>query len=184
MAAKKAKAPAKKVQAAALLTNTNSMTFDYESLAEAFPDVDPGMKPLGNLGVFMIRRPKIMSAGGIIIENDSSDNARAVEYYNTQVAKVISLGQTAFKSVRNVDGEEKILDWPEGVWFKPGDFVRVPKYGGDRFSVKATVKEMRRVLGKKEWVEVADEVIFAVFKVKDIQGVITGDPLKIRAYLD
>jgi hypothetical protein len=175
----------KPVQAATILTNTNSITFDYDGLSEAFPDVDPGLKPLGNLGVFMIRRPKMMSAGGIIIDGTGTDNPRAVEYYNTQVAKVIALGPTAFKSVRNVDGEEKIFDWPEGPWFKPGDYVRVPKYGGDRFSVKATVKEFRPDgRGGKNAVEVVDEIIFAVFKVRDIQGVITGNPLSIKAYLD
>lgn len=181
-------AAAKKQEASGVLTSSNSVTFDYDGLAEAFPDVDPGLKPLGSLGVFLIRRPKMKSAGGIILDaGDTTTNARATEYYNTQVAKVISLGETAFKSVRNVDGEEKIFDWPEGPWFKPGDYVRVPKYGGDRFSVKATVKEMQPVVGgggRKELVEVEDEVIFAVFKVKEIQGVITGSPLKIKAYLD
>ena len=39
---------------ALLLTNSNSIKFDYADMAEAFPDVDPGLKPLGNLGVFTI----------------------------------------------------------------------------------------------------------------------------------
>lgn len=184
-----AKKPARKSRVKvenSLLTNSNSLSFDYEGLHEAFPDVDPGLKPLGNLGVFMIRRPKMTSKGGIILETGGTDNARATEYYNTQVAKCISVGPLAFKAVRNVDGEEKIFDWPEGPWFKPGDFVRVPKYGGDRFSVKTTIKETTKAVPGVRQIEteVVDEVIFAVFKVKDIQGVITGNPLTIRAYLD
>lgn len=164
-----------------LLTNTNSLTFDYATMAEAFPECDPGLKPLGNLGVFQIRRPKKTSAGGIQLDAGT----RSTEYYNTQVAKCISVGPLAFKTVRNVDGEEKIFDWPEGPWFKPGDYVRVPRYGGDRYAVKATFKETENMIGGgKADVTTTEELIFAVFKVKDIQGVITGDPRVIKAYLD
>lgn len=165
-----------------VLTSGNAITFDYESLVEAFPNVEPGIKPLGNLGVFMIRRPKKFTATGFELPADT----RATEYYNTQVAKVLALGPLAFKTVRNVDGEEVILDWPEGPWFKPGDFVRVPKYGGDRFTVKAAVREMVKMIGSdtKTPIEVTEDIIFAIFKVKEIQGVITSDPLKIRAFLD
>ena len=164
-----------------LLTNSNSISFAYEGLDEAFPAVDPGLKPLGNLGVFMIRRPKKFTAGGMELPAE----VRSTEYYNTQVAKVIALGALAFNSVRNIDGAEVMIPWPEGPWFKPGDYVRVPKYGGDRFGVKATVTETQPLIGGgKTPIQVTEDIIFAVFKVKDIQGVITGSPLSIRAYLD
>ena len=183
MAAAKPKPALKAVERIeeSLLTNSNNIKFDYENMAEAFPDVSPGLTPLGNLGVFMIRRPKKFTGAG----TELPPEVRATEYYNTQVAKVIAVGPLAFKTVRSIDGEEKIFDWPEGPWFKPGDFVRVPKYGGDRYSVKATVREMQKLIGGgKVPIDVVDDIVFAVFKVRDIQGVITSDPTAIRAYLD
>lgn len=164
-----------------LLTSGNALNYDYENLAEAFPHVEPGTAPMGNIGLFQIRRPKKFTAAGIEVPAE----ARATEYYNTQVAKVISLGPLCFKTGRNIDGEEKIFDWPEGPWFKPGDFVRVPKYGGDRYSIRATVREMQKLIGgSKVPVDVTDDIVFSMFKVKDILGVITCDPRLIRAYLD
>lgn len=164
-----------------VLTNQNSIDFDYADMAEAFPEVDPGLKPLGNLGVFMIRRPKRTTRSGLLIAQE----ARSTEHYNTQVAKCVALGDLAFKTVRNVDGEEKICEWPEGAWFKPGDFVRVPRYGGDRYTVQATLKETQKMIGgKTETVEITDNIVFAVFKVRDILGFITSDPRTVRAYLD
>lgn len=171
-----------------LLTNANAVTSAYEGadreakLAEAFPDVSPGMRPLGNIGLFMIRRPKVFTGGGIRLPAE----ARATEYYNTQVAKVISLGPLAFHTVRSVDGVETVIPWPEGPWFKPGEYVRVPKYGGDRFAVKATVREIvtDAARGGNMPIDVEDDIIFALFKVKDVIGFIDGDPLLVRAYLD
>lgn len=165
-----------------ILTNSNAISFDYKNIGEAFPEVEPGMKPFGHLGLFQIRRPKKFSAGGLELPAD----ARATEYYNTQVAKVIALGALCFKTVRNVGDGEEIFDWPEGPWFQPGDFVRVPKYGGDRYSIKAKVIEHQPLIGSKgsAEVEIEDEIIFALFKVKDVQGVITCDPRVIKAYLD
>lgn len=171
-----------------LLTNANAVQSGYEGadreakLAEAFPDVSPGMKPLGNIGLFMIRRPKVFTAGGIRLPAE----ARATEYYNTQAAKVLALGPLAFTTVRSIDGVETVIPWPEGPWFKPGDFVRVPKYGGDRFAVKATVREIvtDAATGGKMPIDVEDDIIFALFKVKDIIGFIDGDVLAVRAYLD
>jgi co-chaperonin GroES (HSP10) len=165
-----------------LLTNSNATEFDYDGLAEAFPDVAPGMKPLGNIALFMIRRPKVFTKGGIRLPSE----ARATEYYNTQVAKVISLGPLAFSTVRSVDGVETVIPWPEGPWFKPGDYVRVPKYGGDRFAVKATVREIvtDAATGSKKPIDVEDDIIFALFKVRDVIGFIDGDPRTVRAYFD
>lgn len=166
-----------------LLTSSNAISGVHASMEEAFPDVDAGIKPCGNLVLLMIRRPRKFMASGIELPAE----ARATEYYNTQIAKVIELGPLCFNTVRNVDGEEKIIPWPEGPWFKPGEFVRVPKYGGDRFSRKATVRENVKMIGdggKLTPVDVVDEIIFALFKAKDIQGVITCDPRVIRAYLD
>ena len=63
-------------------------TYDYESLEEAFPEVDAGVEPYGTRILVQIRSPKSKTKGGIIVPNDS----RETELWNTQVAKVICLG--------------------------------------------------------------------------------------------
>lgn len=164
-----------------VLTSSNAIKFDYR-MSEAFPEVDPLLKPFGNLCLVQIRRPKKFAASGLELVSES----RAIEYYNTQIARVIAVGDLCFATVRNIDGEEKMLPWPEGPWFKPGDFVRVPKYGGDRFTVKATVKESRKLIGQKEETDfdVEDDIVFSLFKSRDIQGVVTGSPFAIGAFHD
>lgn len=170
------------------ITNTNSIEFEFDSVEEAFPDCEPGLRPYGSNVLVQIRHPRNITKGGIIL----GDSSRSDQHYNTQAAKVISLGELCFKSVlagpRAPDGRatEYVADWPSGAWFEPGDFVRVPKYAGDRFSVKCRhkVSMVNPETGKFEPVTVDDEIIFAVFKAREIIGVITGDVLKVRAFLD
>lgn len=153
------------------LTTPNFTEFAYDSFEEAFPTVDPGIRPFGFVGIFQIRQPKHVTKGGILI-------VAAVEgdqHYNTQVAKVVALGPLCFKTVQ--DGA--LLDWPEGRWFKIGDYVRVPKFGGDRFYVNYK----RETAEQGEKLTIKDQAIFACFKVKDILGLVT-DPLAGMAYLD
>jgi hypothetical protein len=57
--------------------------------------------------------------------------------------------------------------WPEGAWCAVGEFVRVPKYGGDRWTV--------------EYEE--DEIEFVQFDDLNILCRVTGDPMKIRAFI-
>ena len=59
--------------------------------------------------------------------------------------------------------------WPEGEWCKAGEYVRVAKYGGDRWEVK--------VPGSDE------SAMFVIFNDLDIIGQVTGDPLAIRAFI-
>ena len=148
------------------LTTSNPVAFDYASIEEAFPAVHAGIKPFGTVGVFQIKCPKRKTKGGILLVDDT----QSTEYYNTQVAKVLSLGPSCFKSIDPQTGQ--LVDWPEGPWFKPGDFVRVPKYGGDRYEV-SIVRDGER-----------ENVVIALFKVVNILGLIDGDPLQVRAFLD
>ncbi len=134
-------------------------TFDYDSLAQAFPEVDPGLEPYGSTLLVQIRTPKTKSSGGIIIPEES----RETELWNTQVAKVISLGPVAFCN------RETLELWPEGKWCAPGEFVRVPKYGGDRWKVP--------VPGRNE------EALFVIVKDLNIIGRVTGDPLAVVAFI-
>lgn len=152
----------------------NNIDFGYESLEEAFPDVAPGVAPLGSLVLVMIRQPKLRSSGGILIVPED----RKTEHDNTQVAKVIAVGPLAY---RNRDTFEP---WPEGAWCKVGDFVRVPKYQGDRFAIAYTRPDFEiDVYGERRETVATDYVHFAMFKDSAITGLFTGDPLAVRAYL-
>ena len=133
-------------------------TTSESAWAEAFPDVHPGIQPFGSRVLVQIRTPRRISRGGIILSAETQDT----EKWNTQVAKVISVGPLAFKN-RNTQET-----WPEGDWCKPGDFVRVPKYGGDRWEVP---------------VNKTDSAMFVIFNDLDIIGQVTGDPLAIKAFI-
>lgn len=135
----------------------NKVKFDYSGLDEAFPPVDPGVEPFGSRVIVQIRTAKSKTAGGIILPEDTQETER----WNTQVAKVIAVGSLAFHN-RNT-----MQPWPEGSWCEVGDFVRAPKYGGDRWSVEADGKE----------------VLFVMFNDLDLLGRITGDPLSMKAYI-
>lgn len=158
-----------------LLTRNNEVDYLYTGLEDAFPKVDPGHRPLGSLVLVQIRQPKRTTKGGIIIP----DEARATDHYNTQIAKVITLGPVAFKN-RN-----DMTDWPEGAWCAPGDFVRVPKYQGDRIAVpfeKISYEEDEK--GRKHKKTTKDEAIFVFFKDLALMAAITCDPTTLRAFLD
>lgn len=131
----------------------------YENaLAEAFPAVDAGVQPFGSRILVQIRTPKKVSKGGIILTLDTTDT----EKWNTQVAKVVKIGPLAFKN------RDTMQSWPEGSWCSEGDFVRVPKYGGDRWEVPITKD---------------DSAMFVIFNDLDIIGQVTGDPLAIKAFI-
>lgn len=134
-----------------------SMTSE-DALAEAFPAVDAGVQPFGSRVLVQIRTPRRVSRGGIILSAETQDT----EKWNTQVAKVVSVGPLAFKN-RNTQEA-----WPEGEWCKMGDFVRVPKYGGDRWEVPITRD---------------NSAMFVIFNDLDIIGQVTGDPLAVKAFI-
>jgi co-chaperonin GroES (HSP10) len=136
----------------------NKIDFGYDSLDEAFPQCDAGVHPFGSRVLCQIRTPKAKTKGGIILTSD----IRETEHYNTQVAKVINVGSLAFKNRNTME------PWPEGSWCEVGDFVRVPRYGGDRWSVKTPD---------------GDEAIVVIFNDLDLVGKVTGDPLAIKAFL-
>jgi len=135
------------------------VTTIYENaLAEAFPAVEAGIQPFGSRVLVQIRTPKSTSAGGIILSTDTKDT----EKWNTQVAKVVSIGPVAFKNRTTLEA------WPEGDWCQVGDFVRVAKYGGDRYEVPVNSNE---------------SAMFVIFNDLDIIGKVLTDPLKIKAFI-
>ena len=137
----------------------NIVTTTYEdAMKEAFPAVEAGIRPFGSRVLVQIRTPKKKSSGGIILSNDTQDT----EKWNTQIAKVVSLGPLSFKNRNTMES------WPEGDWCTVGEFVRVAKYGGDRWEVTAPDGEV---------------ALFVIFNDLDILGQVLGDPLAIKAFI-
>ena len=99
---------------------------DLRSEQECFPDIDPGVDVVGDRVLVQLRREKTTSKGGIILVDETKQTLR----YNETVAKVIQIGQLAYKN------PDDLTPWPEGPWCKEGDLVRTIKYGGDRFVVQ------------------------------------------------
>lgn len=135
----------------------NPISLNYESVEDAFPLVEPGIVPFGSRVMVQIRRAKSQTKSGIFIPEE----ARKTEASNTQVARVAAIGPLAYKNRNTMES------WPEGHWCQIGDFVRTPKYGGDRWTVKYN----------------DEEIEFVIFNDLDIIGKVTTDPTQIRAFI-
>jgi hypothetical protein len=59
--------------------------------------------------------------------------------------------------------------WPEGSWCDVGDFLRVPKWTGDRWTVKLENGE--------------DEVEFMIMNDHEVIAKVTGNPLDVKAFI-
>jgi co-chaperonin GroES (HSP10) len=132
-------------------------------LAWAFPSVDPGAKPLGGRILVQLRRTKkkATSAGIILVEE-----TKETEKWNNMVAKVISIGPLAFKH------RDTMQPWPEGAWCEVGDYLRVPKWGGDRWEVKVPGDD-----------DLEDPALFMILNDHEVIAKVTGDPLAMKAFL-
>ena len=134
-----------------------------QTLEEAFPVVDPLMAPFGARVLVQLRavKEKVTSSGIYIPEE-----VKETEKWNTMIGKVIAIGDLAFKK------RDTMEPWPEGAWAKVGDFVRVPKWGGDRWEID--FKDDRGIAGK---------ALFTFFNDHELIGRVTGDPRDIKAFL-
>jgi co-chaperonin GroES (HSP10) len=141
-----------------MLEIANKISFGYESLDEAFPACDPGVNPFGSRVLVQVRTPKQKTSGGIILTRDVQET----EAWNTQVGKILAVGPLAFRDRKTME------QWPEGVWCEIGDFVRVPRYGGDKWTVPAAN---------------GDDAVVVIFNDLDLVGKIVGDPLAVKAFL-
>ncbi len=132
-------------------------------LAWAFPSVDPGAKPLGGRILVQLRRTKkkATSAGIILVEE-----TKETEKWNNMVAKVIEIGPLAFRN------RDTMQSWPEGAWCEVGDYLRVPKWGGDRWEVKVPGDD-----------DLEDPALFMILNDHEVIAKVTGDPLQMRAFL-
>lgn len=153
----------------------NKIEFEYADMDEAFPPVDCQHEPVGNYVIVQLRSHKKVTKGGLILPEETQD----VERDNTQAAKVVSIGPTAFK--HRYTGE----DFTGGNWYKVGDFVRAPKYGGDRWQISYEREELEKVINGVivPAVKAKTDAFFAMFTDTDIRARITGDPRRVKAYL-
>ena len=131
----------------------------YDTLEDAFPNVDPGHRAFGERVLVQLKTASSKTKGGIELVKETTDT----ESDNCQVARVVDIGAVAFKN------RETLVPWPEGAWVTVGMYVRVPKYGGDRFYVP--------IPGKNE------KAVFVFFRDGDMIGEVTGDPLSVVAYI-
>ena len=132
-------------------------------LEEAFPLVDPGAIPLGARVLVQLRKAKKrMTNSGIILPEETRDTERA----QNPVAKVIALGPLAFKK------RDTMESWVEGTWCEVGDFIRVPKWGGDRWEVPVPDAHSDD-----------DPALFMVLNDHEVIAKLTGDPLAMKAFL-
>lgn len=134
-----------------------------QTLLEAFPVVDPLMAPYGARVLVQMRATKerITDAGLLLPEE-----TREVEKWNTMIGKVIAIGPLAFKK------RDTMEPWPEGSWASEGDYVRVPKWGGDRWEI-----DFEDDNGAK------GHALFTFFNDHELIGKVTGDPRAIKAFI-
>lgn len=102
-----------------------------DTLSYPFPDVQPPILATGSRLLVQLRCPgrvvKLNNGKVIHIPDESVDTDK----FNVQTALVRQLASFAY---RNRVTREL---WIEGEWCLPGDFIRSPKYGGDRIVVPA-----------------------------------------------
>lgn len=129
-------------------------------IAWAFPSVDPGAKPLGGRILVQLRRTKktVTSAGIILVEE-----TKETEKWNNMVAKVIEIGPLAFRKRDTMEA------WPEGSWCEVGDYIRVPKWGGDRWEVP---------VGDEE-----EKALFMILNDHEVIAKVTCNPLEMVAFV-
>jgi len=129
----------------------------------AFPIVDPGAKPLGARILVQLRRTKKKTQGsGIILVEETKET----EKWQNMVAKVIEIGPLAYRN------RDTMAPWPEGSWTAVGDYIRVPKWGGDRWEVQVPGDD-----------DLEEKALFMILNDHEVIAKVTGDPLAMRAYL-
>ena len=134
---------------------------DPQELAWAFPDVNPGQQPLGGRVIVQLRRIK-KTSGRIIIVDETKEN----EKWNNMIGKVVRIGPLAFKN------RDTMQPWAEGSWAEVGDYVRIPRWGGDRWEIKVPGEDDQE-----------DPVLFMTLNDHELISKVTANPLSFKAYV-
>jgi len=96
----------------------------------------------------------------------STIETKETEKWQNMIGKVVAIGPLAFKN------RDTMQPWAEGSWAEVGDYVRVPKWGGDRWE--------RNALGAAEG---EDPVLFMTLNDHELIARVTDDPLSFKAYV-
>jgi co-chaperonin GroES (HSP10) len=131
---------------------------DSIELDWAFPTVNSGQSPYGGRVIVQLRRVR-KTSGVIIIVDETKEN----EKWNNMIGKIVALGPLAFKN------RDTMQPWAEGSWAEVGDYVRVPRWGGDRWE--------RHILDDKE------PVLFMTINDHELIAKVTDDPLSFKTYI-
>jgi len=149
-------------QAVAFIEGTQGAS-DPAELAWAFPEVNAGQQPFGGRVVVQLRRiKKTVNGGRIILVAETKES----EKWNNMIGKVVRIGPLAFKN------RDTMASWPEGSWAEVGDYVRVPRWGGDRWE--------RAVPGEDDE---EDPVLFMTINDHELIAKVTDDPLSFKAFV-
>lgn len=108
-------------------------------IARLFPNIDPGVRPFGQRVLVQLRLAKARSAAGIEFVAETQD----AQKWNEAVGQLLAVGPLAFKK------RDTLQPWGEGVWAEVGDFVRVPRFGGDRWEIETPDLEAQDRLMKR-----------------------------------
>ena len=137
------------------MTNNNNLDW-------AFPKVDPGAEPLGARILVQLRRSKKKTESGLWLVEATKET----EKWQNMVGKVITIGPLAFKN------RETMASWPEGSWCQVGDYVRVPKWGGDRWDIEVPGED-----------SLEEKALFMIINDHEVIAKITGNPLEVKAFI-
>lgn len=129
------------------------------AILSRFPQVNPRVLPTGARVLCQLISTKPKSSGGIILVEET----RETEQWNNQVARVLALGAIAFCN------RETGQPWREGVWCEPGDFVIIPRWGGQRRTVTNP--------------ETGEKVFFVTVNDHEIIERVFGNPLQLDTYI-
>jgi co-chaperonin GroES (HSP10) len=127
----------------------------------AFPKISSGMEPFGGRIIVQLRRIK-KKTERIVLVQETKDN----EKWNNMIGKVIAVGPLAYKN------RDTLQSWPEGSWAQAGDYVRVPKWGGDRWEIKVPS-------GNDD----DDPVLFMTLNDHELIAKVVANPLSFKAYV-
>ena len=140
----------------------NTVASNEAEIAWAFPSVDPGAKPLGGRVLVQLRRSRKKTKSGLILPHETKET----EKWQNMVARVVAIGPLAFKH------RDTMQSWPEGSWCEVGDYLRVPKWGGDRWEVPVPGED-----------DIEEPALFMIINDHEVIAKLTGDPLAMRAFL-